>query len=49
MIHLHLQWTQLAVCSCTAVRGLQSYTPPQGIALRHPAPGKGGGDPLWVD
>ena len=36
-------------CSCTAIQGFQSYTPPQRQALRHPVPGKGRGEPLWVD
>ena len=39
-VHLHLQWTQLAVCSCTAIRGLQPYTPPQGQTFRCLAQGK---------
>ena len=46
---LHLQWTQLVLCPCIAVWGLQPYIPSQGQAFRWPAPGKGGGEPLWVD
>ena len=42
---LHLQWTQLALCPCTAIRGLQPYTPSQRQAFRHSAPGKGRGEP----
>ena len=40
---------RLALCSCTAIRGLQPYTPSQGQAFRCSAPGKGRGEPLWVD
>ena len=31
---------ELAICFCTTIRGLQSYTPPQRQAHRCPAPGK---------
>ena len=37
---LHLQWTQLVICSYTAIQGLQPYSPPKGQAFRHPPPGK---------
>ena len=30
-------------------KGLQSHTPTQGQALRHPAPGKGRGEATWAD
>ena len=32
-VHLHLQWTWLAICFCTVIQGLQSYTPNQGKHL----------------
>ena len=31
------------------IQRLQSHTHTQGQAPRHPAPGKGGGEPLWAD
>ena len=37
---LHLQWTWLAICFCTVIQGLQSYTPTQGQKPRHLAQGK---------
>ena len=48
-VHLYIQWTRLAIYSCTATQRLQSYTPPQGQAHRCLASRKGGGEPLWAD
>ena len=48
-VQLHLQWAQLAICSCTAIQGLQPYTPSQGQASRYSAPRKGRGESLWAD
>ena len=45
----HLQWTWLALCPCTAIWGLQPYSPSKRQAFRHFAPGKGGVEPLWAD
>ena len=46
---LHLQWTQLAICSYTAIQGFQPYTTSQGQAFRHSVPGIDRGEPVWTD